>query len=471
MKTPEQIFTGAPVFAHRGVMLDISRDKVPSTDMLVELVDQLAAWRINHLQLYTEHTFAYAGHEMVWEYASPVTGTEIRELDAYCAARGIELVANQNAFGHLTRWLRHAAYQHLAECPDGYTTPWGERRRGPFSLNPVNPKSLELMRDLFDQLLPNFRSPLVNVNCDETFDLGQGGSKAACDTLGKGRVYLNYLLAIQRLVEARGKTMMFWGDIILHHPELIGELGKDLIALVWGYEADHPFDEQCARFAAADVPFWVCPGTSCWNSITGRLTNARANLQAAADAGRRHGATGYLITEWGDNGHWQTWPFTRLALAAGAVTAWTGRTPDDETLAAMVPDAPVCIALGDLYLEAGFARHNESPIFPLIRHANPAPVLANWKIPALQRALERVESIRTSLRDEEIMLGATMLSFGLKRGLALLDAPAPDRREDLRWIMDHFSRTWLKRNRHGGMEDSIQPLRDRQREPMTTPPR
>lgn len=469
MKTLEKIFSGTPAFPHRGVMLDISRDKVPTMDSLYALVDQLAAWRINHLQLYTEHTFAYTGHEVVWEYASPVTAAEIRELDAYCAARGVELVANQNSFGHLTRWLRHPAYQHLAECPEGYTTPWGERRRGPFSLNPVNPKSLELMRDLFGQLLPNFRSPLFNVNCDETFDLGQGGSKTACETLGKGRVYLQYLLAIKRLVEERGKTMMFWGDIILHHPELIPALGTDLIALVWGYEADHPFEEQCARFAAAGVPFWVCPGTSCWNSITGRLTNARANLHAAAEAGKRHGASGFLITEWGDNGHWQTWPFTRLALAAGAVTAWTGHAPGDETLASLVPDASLCIELGDLYLEAGFKLHNESPVFPLVGHPNPVAVLAQWSTPKLQRALDRVESMRTRINDDEIMFGATMLAFGLKRGLALAGATAPDRREDLRWIMEHFSRIWLKRNRHGGMSDSIQPLRDRQRELAITP--
>jgi hexosaminidase len=54
-----------PDLAHRGVMLDISRDRVPTMDTLYELVDMLAGWKINQLQLYTEHTFAYQGHEVV----------------------------------------------------------------------------------------------------------------------------------------------------------------------------------------------------------------------------------------------------------------------------------------------------------------------------------------------------------------------------------------------------------------------
>ena len=68
--------------------------------------------------------------------------------------------------------------------------------------------------------------------------------------------------------------MQFWGDIILHKPELIPELPKDVIALNWGYDADHPFEKETRAFADAGVPFYVCPGTSSWLSISGRTDNA-----------------------------------------------------------------------------------------------------------------------------------------------------------------------------------------------------
>lgn len=104
-----------PDFAARGVMIDISRDKVPTMETLYHIVDLLSEWKINQLQLYTEHTFAYPSHPTVWEKASPITGEEIMKLDAYCRERFIELVPNQNSFGHMERWLKHAKYRPMAE--------------------------------------------------------------------------------------------------------------------------------------------------------------------------------------------------------------------------------------------------------------------------------------------------------------------------------------------------------------------
>jgi hypothetical protein len=322
-----------PDFRHRGLMLDVSRTRVPTMERLRALIDRLAEWKLNELQLYVEHTFAYAAHREVWVDASPLTGGEIAELDRYCRERMIELVPNQNSFGHLERWLRHPRYRPLAEAPDGFVDPWGELRPGPFSLCPIEPAAISFLRELYAELLPHFTSRRFNVGCDETFDLGQGRSRAACAERGKGRVYLEFLRAVEREVARHGRTMLFWGDVILNHPELIPELPAGIVALDWGYEADHPFADEAARFAAAGVPFFVCPGTSSWNSIAGRTANACANLERAAAAGRAAGAIGYLVTDWGDNGHWQppavSWP----GIAWGAAMAWSATANRDLELA------------------------------------------------------------------------------------------------------------------------------------------
>ena len=66
---------------------DIARDKVPTMETLEALVDRLASWKINQVQLYIEHTFAYRGHEEVWATASPLTPDEVVHLDEFCRAR------------------------------------------------------------------------------------------------------------------------------------------------------------------------------------------------------------------------------------------------------------------------------------------------------------------------------------------------------------------------------------------------
>ena len=107
-----------------GYMMDISRNRVPTRETLDELLDLLLL-RYNHLELSLEHTLVYAQHQEVWEGRSPMTPEDVRRPDREAAARGIELVLNQNSFGHMTRRLEHESYRRLAETPDGFTDPWG----------------------------------------------------------------------------------------------------------------------------------------------------------------------------------------------------------------------------------------------------------------------------------------------------------------------------------------------------------
>ncbi|HUZ06511.1 MAG TPA: family 20 glycosylhydrolase, partial [Candidatus Paceibacterota bacterium] len=301
-----------PDFPRRGVMLDISRGRVPKLETLLGLAEKLSDFKINELQLYTEHTFAYKKYKSVWQSWGALTAKEIQILDARCRELGIDLVPNQNSFGHLRYFLEHPKLQKLAEVSELYESETKDFLRRPTTLAPNNPGTIPLLRKLYDELLPNYSSRFFNVGCDETWDLGKGQSKKLCGRLGKGKVYLDFLKRIYREVSARDKMMMFWGDIILKYPKLIGALPKNVIALNWGYEANHPFESEAAQFARAKIPFYVCPGTSTWQTLIGKHDNALSNLRAAAKAGKKFGATGFLNTDWGDGGHPQplavSWP-------------------------------------------------------------------------------------------------------------------------------------------------------------------
>jgi hypothetical protein len=314
-------------------MLDVSRGRVPNLATLLELAERMADFKLNELQLYVEHTFAYRNYEAVWRDWGALTGDEIMALDSRCRALGIELVPNQNSFGHLRYWLEHPALKHLAEISEPYEGSDGTFLRYPTTLAPTHPGTLPFLRELFDELLPCFTSERFNVGCDETWDLGRGQSREVCEQKGKARVYLDFLKQIHREVESRGKQMLFWGDIILNHPELLQELPENVVAMNWGYEADHPFEREAGLFAQSKVPFYVCPGTSTWMSLVGRNDNAFANLRAAGRAGTRNGAIGYLNTDWGDGGHPQPLPVSFPAYLVGAAVSWCGSTFHERSLA------------------------------------------------------------------------------------------------------------------------------------------
>lgn len=331
-RLPHLLIRDYPDFAKRGVMLDISRGRVPNLQTLLDLVDDLADFKINEFQLYLEHTFAYRNYEPVWRDWGALTGEEILQLDARCRELGIELVPNQNAFGHLRYWLEYPPLRRLGEISEPYEGVGGTFLRYPTTLAPNNPGTLPFLRELFDELLPHFTSKRFNAGCDETWDLGRGQSKKACDAKGKGKVYVDFLKKIHREVTQRGRQMMFWGDIIMNHPELLKELPKNIVALNWGYETNHPFERETALFAKSKMPFYVCPGTSTWMTLIGRHDNGFANLRLGAAAGRKNGALGYLNTDWGDGGHPQPLAVSYLPYLLGAAYSWCGQTTDEKLL-------------------------------------------------------------------------------------------------------------------------------------------
>jgi hypothetical protein len=471
--------TDWPDFPVRGVMLDISRDKVPTMSTLFWLVDKLADWKFNQLQLYTEHTFAYRGHEKVWRGCSPMTANEIRRLDRYCHDRGIELVPNQNSFGHMERWLKHDPYRRLAETNGPWRSPFGDMRTVAATLNPLDRRSLKLVTGLYDQLLPNFSSRLLNVGCDETFELGQGKSRDACKKRGVGQVYLDFILKLHRDLKKRGRRMMMWSDIVHQHPRLIPRLPKDIIGLIWGYEPDHPFDRQARSMARAGLDFYVCPGTSSWCSFSGRSREALVNIANAARSGLRHAAKGLLVTDWGDFGHRQYLPASFAGFLYAASMSWCARSNDSLDVARAVDlhvydDAHS--SLGALWFEAGRVHElaraplkNRTILFSFMQEPlAEMPSAKKVTLARLKSMLNRIavlqhrgklvtaHSPQTCLSRDELLLTLAVLGHACLR--AQFAKGTGDRRtleRDIRRIMTAHRKLWLKRNRPGGLAQSL----------------
>lgn len=487
-----------PAIAPRGLLLDVSRNRVPTAQELDRLLERMARCKLDHLQLYTEHTFAYAGHERVWRGWSPITPAEIRRLDARCRRVGIELVPNQNSFGHLHRWLVHEPYRRLAECPEGLRHPFSPDIE-PYGLCCEDPGSLELLEDLYDQLLPCFSSRRFHVGCDETLDLGRCRTRAAAEARGRGRLYLDFLHAIDRRVRARGCRSMIWGDMALEHPELVPELPPTTTAMVWGYEPDHRFDADAATFTRAGIDHWLCPGTLAWNSFVGRGPSARRNLTRAVTSALEGGAQGLLICDWGDHGHLQPPPTSWPALAFGAATAWNpdGLAPDDgsgqraedvarrRALDRQIFDDPAeriadaLEALAQVHAVAPEPTLNGSAFFFALHLAH-EPLATRRQggldLAAAERALAAIDAAVAPLAEarpsssvgdalvDEIRWAADGLAFGARAAAARLrhdDAPlhrVPERAAlaaEAAALAERLPPLWRSRSRPGGLAASL----------------
>ncbi len=475
----------------RGVLLDISRDKVPTMATLFQLIEMLAEWKVNHVTLYMEHTFAYFNHRDVWAAASALTAEEVRTLDAFCRARHIELAPFQNSFGHFERWLKHPRYRPLAECPDGFTGADG-KWRAPTTLDPNNPASLALIAELYAELLPNFTSQRLHIGGDETWELGKGHSRHEVEQRGQGAVYFGYLRKLKALSASQGRTPLYFGDMVWNHfSHQLGLMDREMIHVDWGYYRLYPYREHGAKLADANVPFWFAPGTSTWCTLTGCNEAGMGSNRSAVQAGIEFGAGGILNTDWGDAGHWQTLPVSFIGFAAGAAMAWYEEGNGDGAIRAALDPHVFHDAAGvmgqaaydfsDTWLKVSENATCSAYLHQLLADGwacqLPANVTKSTLIEAeshVLSAIDRMCQARMARPDAALIVAefahnARMAVAACRLGRLLLDRDTSARgragvAHELELVVAEHRRVWLARNRPGGLEDSLRVLETRLKE-------
>ncbi len=319
-----------PAFRTRGYYLDVTRGRVPTMDWLESWVDRLCLYKYNQFQLYIEHAFRFDGLSEMWRGSDPLTPSDILELDSYCAARGIELVPSVSTFGHHYTALRTKSLRDLGEFPEDADRPFSliERMKH-HTLNITDERSYAFSTSLIDGLMPLFRSDSFNICADETFDLGKGRSKQEAEQHGIGAMYADFVGRLCRHITDKGHGVMMWADVALEHPEIIDELPGDVIWLNWQYEPDAD-DSKVAALAHAGARQMVCPAVWCWNALLPRIDDAWNNISRMARHGMAHGASGMLVTDWGDFGHVNDPRMSIPGMAIGAQQAWNPEAGIDE---------------------------------------------------------------------------------------------------------------------------------------------
>ena len=301
-----------PSLKYRGFQDDLTRGESSTLPMLQSEVRLGSLLKMNFWTYYMENQYAFAKHPDIGPPGGCLLPDGLKTLVEYAGRYSVQIVGNQQSFGHMEKILELPAYKNLAESPG--------------ALDPTNEATYQLLDDLYSEVAPLTSSPLFNICCDEVWSLGTGRAKALAERIGVPAVYTQHMRRVHDLLkDTYGKRMMMWGDIIGQHPESLKDIPKDTVMLAWNYDPQPTFVPLVKPFADAGYDFFVCPGVSCWFRILPVFDGAVGNIQGFVRDGAKCGALGMLLTSW-DDGAENLFNCNWHGVAWGAECAWNAST-------------------------------------------------------------------------------------------------------------------------------------------------
>ncbi|MGQ9629874.1 MAG: beta-N-acetylhexosaminidase [bacterium] len=222
---PALLIKDWPDIALRGIHFDL-KGAMPKFEYLKEAIEKLARYKLNAVLVEYEDKFQFEKHP---DIASPIalSRDQVRELVDLARDNFVQVIPLVQSLGHAEYVLRHERYRHLQEHPESLQ-----------QYCPLKPGTLDLFRDLFEELSPlHDNTEFFHIGADETWQLGRCGEcgKAASER-GKIGLYIDYISKVCRIISESGKRPILWDDMLRGaDPQDLRRLPEGAVLMYWIY--------------------------------------------------------------------------------------------------------------------------------------------------------------------------------------------------------------------------------------------
>lgn len=192
----------------------------------------------NILMIEVDRAFKYKSHPEIapdWAWNKQ----EWRELVRSVKSCGIDVVAHYNSLGHQGESGLALAHEDMREDKGGHC------------LNPLHPKSIPYLCEIYDELIDAFECKQFHIGLDEidmpsrpqTFLVSE-----SCRGKDGGKIFGDFANALCEHLKKQKQEVYIWADMLLYKPEhgtanglrtgtwkAIDALPKDIIMIDWEY--------------------------------------------------------------------------------------------------------------------------------------------------------------------------------------------------------------------------------------------
>ena len=223
---PTATITDSPRFTWRGLMIDAARHFQP-VDVIKRNLDAMAAVKMNvfhwHLTDDQGWRIQIKKHPKLTDLASDgffYTQEEIKSVVKYAGERGILVVPEIDVPGHASAIL--TAYPEMGSKITAVSTNSIERNAGIFNptLDPSNPKTYQLLSEIFDEVCPLFPGAYFHIGGDENEGKDWDSNPKIQEFKKKNKLVTNhdlqtyFTMKLVPMLKKHGKQLMGWEEIM-----------------------------------------------------------------------------------------------------------------------------------------------------------------------------------------------------------------------------------------------------------------
>ncbi|MDE7331702.1 MAG: beta-N-acetylhexosaminidase [Lachnospiraceae bacterium] len=292
-------------FNSNGIMLDCSRNGVPTVETIKKFICRLAQFGMNRFYLYMEDTLEIEGYPY-WGYMrGRYSKEEMQECDSYAALFGITLVPCIQTLAHLKTALNLPAFSGYKDIDD--------------ILLLEDEKVKELIGGLLSSVSECFSGRIVHLGMDEAGHLGRGKYMDLHGPSSPSELMKRHMQWLMEECEKRHLKPIIWSDMYLRlnfhaqgyysieegaQPQNEEHLSKDIGLCYWDYyHEDRAFYNRYIKLhQKLGNPLLFAGGAWTWNGIAPNVSKAFKTTCDALDECLALEVKDVFMTVWMDNG-------------------------------------------------------------------------------------------------------------------------------------------------------------------------
>ena len=293
-------------FRELSTMVDTARYGAATVPALCELCDRLALMGYSAMLLYIEDNVKLEGYPYFGYQRDRYTPEELRAIDDYAYAYGIEVIGCVECYGHMERylyWPNTTAIRDTASV-----------------LLAREEKTFALIDTLIKTFADNLRSRRIHIGMDEAWDMGRGKFLDIHGYVPPAEIFAEYMERLMQILGSHGMQPMMWSDMYfrandadrqnryygsrLTDPEAVAkQIPEGMTLVFWHYgELFGCDDEMLAYHKMFDRPTIFAGGSWSWCGHLPENDYMEIATRASLEACRRHGVDSAMMTIWLNNG-------------------------------------------------------------------------------------------------------------------------------------------------------------------------